>query len=416
MLEVYLIIYNLLFVLFLPLAALAMLFSNKHRKNFFYKLSERFAIYRPLYKNSKKTTIWIHCASLGEVRAVEPVLDGLKDYYIVLTTITKSGRQYAKKLQKADFVALLALDVYPIMRKAFNSIKPDMLVLVETELWASMLYIAARKNVKIITINARMSKQSYKSYRKLKFFWKGFTRLIGIIIARSKDDADRFNFLTDGSSNIIVSGNIKYDRNFATTAKRDNFLLNKDDFIFTAGSIRQGECEIIADVYNKIAPDFDKVKFFLAPRHLSTIENVMKILKDKHIKYSLFSAGDFGNNFILIDIFGKLNSVYSISDVCYVGGSMVSKGGQNPIEPAAYGKPVLFGKNMDNFKTEAENLVKADGALIVKNSGDLAEKIREFISNKHLSKTIGENALKAVNSQKGAVSFTIKKIKENLNA
>ncbi|GHT48163.1 3-deoxy-D-manno-octulosonic acid transferase [Endomicrobiia bacterium] len=416
MLEIYLIAYNILFVLSLPLIVFAIVFNNKHRKDFFYKLSERFAVYKPLGKNSKKTTIWIHCASLGEVIAVEPILNGLQDYYVVLTTITKSGRQYAQKLQKADFVTLLPLDIYPIMNKAFNSIKPDILVLVETELWATMLYTASHKNIKAIIINGRMSEQSYKSYKRLKFFWNRFVGLISIIIARSKDDADRFSFLTNGKSNIIVSGNIKYDSNFTTGSKRDCFLLSEDDFIFTAGSTRKGEDEIIADVYNKIIPDFSKIKFFLAPRHLSRIEDVIKILEDKHIKYSLFSTGDFSNNFILIDIFGELQSIYSISNVCYVGGSIVDKGGQNPIEPAAYGKPVLFGKNMGNFKTEAESLVKAFGALIVEDSDDLAKKIREFISNKQLSEAIGKNALKTVNSQKGVASFTIEKIKENLNA
>ncbi|GHT38637.1 3-deoxy-D-manno-octulosonic acid transferase [Endomicrobiia bacterium] len=416
MLEIYLIAYNILFVLSLPLIVFAIVFNNKHRKDFFYKLSERFAVYKPLGKNSKKTTIWIHCASLGEVIAVEPILNGLQDYYVVLTTITKSGRQYAQKLQKADFVTLLPLDIYPIMNKAFNSIKPDILVLVETELWATMLYTASHKNIKAIIINGRMSEKSYKSYKRLKFFWNRFVGLISIIIARSKDDADRFSFLTNGKSNIIVSGNIKYDSNFTTGSKRDCFLLSEDDFIFTAGSTMKGEDEIIADVYNKIIPDFSKIKFFLAPRHLSRIEDVIKILEDKHIKYSLFSTGDFSNNFILIDIFGELQSIYSISNVCYVGGSIVDKGGQNPIEPAAYGKPVLFGKNMGNFKTEAESLVKAFGALIVDDSDDLAKKIREFISNKQLSEAIGKNALKTVNSQKGVASFTIEKIKENLNA
>lgn len=416
MLEIYLIVYNILFVLSLPLIVFAILFNNKHRKDFFYKLLERFAVYKPLCKNSKKTTVWIHCASLGEVIAAEPILNGLQDYYVVLTTITKSGREYAQKLQKADFVTLLPLDIYPIMNKAFNSIKPNILVLVETELWATMLYTASHKNIKTIIINGRMSEKSYKSYKKLKFFWNRFVGLISVIIARSKDDADRFNFLTSSKSNVIVSGNVKYDSNFTTRSKRDDFLLSEDDFIFIAGSTRKGEDEIIADVYNKIVPDFSKIKFFLAPRHLSRIEDVIEILEDRHIKYSLFSTGDFSNNFILIDIFGKLQSVYSISDVCYVGGSIVDKGGQNPIEPAAYGKPVLFGKNMGNFKTEAESLVKAFGALIVEDSDDLAKKIREFISNKQLSETIGKNALKTVNSQKGVASFTIEKIKENLNA
>jgi 3-deoxy-D-manno-octulosonic-acid transferase len=416
MTKIFFVIYNILFVLFLPLIAAVVLFSNKYRKEFFYKLSERLAIYKPLNKKSK-TTLWIHCASLGEIRAVEPVLDGLgSKYYIVLTSTTKSGREYAQKLQKVDFVALLPLDIYPFMRRAFDIIKPDMLVLVETELWATMLYTAARRNVKVVTINGRMSAKSFEGYKKLKFFWTEFAGLIDVVIARSNDDAGRFAFLTNGKSKIVVSGNIKYDRDFTLNSKREDFSLGEEDFVFTAGSTREGEEEIISDVYNKIKSGFGRIKFFLAPRHLSRIKDIMKILEDKCIKYSLFSSGDFRNKFILVDVFGKLQSIYSVSDVCYVGGSIVNKGGQNPIEPAAYAKPVLFGKNMDNFKTESEILIKSGGALIVENACDLADKIRKFMSDKKFLESIGRSALEAVKSQNGAVYFTVKKIKENLDA
>ncbi|MDR3256833.1 MAG: hypothetical protein LBT18_04245 [Endomicrobium sp.] len=416
MIKFFLILYNVLFALSLPFIVFIVLFSSKYRKELFYKLHERFAIYNSLSKNTKKT-LWIHCASLGEVRAVDPILDELKDkYFIVLTSITKSGREYAQKLQKADFVALLPLDIYPVMCKAFDIIKPDMLILVETELWATMLYTAAYKNVKIITINGRMSAKSFRTYKKLKFFWNKFTRLINVVIARNKDDAARFIFLTDGKSKVIVSGNIKYDRKFMLTLKREEFFLNKEDFVFTAGSTREGEEEIIADVYNKISCGYSNVKFFLAPRHISRISNIIKILEDKHIKYSLFSSCDFKNKFVLVDIFGKLQSIYSVSDICYVGGSIVKKGGQNPIEPASYGKPVLFGKNMDNFKTESEILVKYGGALIVEDVNDLTEKLENFINDKVFLKDVGQNALKVVASQKGALAFTIEKIKESLDA
>ncbi|GHT09943.1 hypothetical protein AGMMS49532_09030 [Endomicrobiia bacterium] len=143
--------------------------------------------------------------------------------------------------------------------------------------------------------------------------------LIDVVIARSNDDAGRFAFLTDEKSKIVVSGNIKYDRDFILNSKREYFSLIGEDFVFTVGSIREGEEEIISDVYNKIKSSSGRIKFFLAPsRHLSRVKGIMKILEDKCIKYSLFSSGDFRNKFILVDVFRKLQSIYSVSDVCYV--------------------------------------------------------------------------------------------------
>lgn len=412
--KIYLFLYNALIIFALPLIVILFLFSKKYRKELFYKISERFACYNYSNLASKKKTVWIHCASLGEVRAVEPILDNLRDdYFIILTTLTKSGREYAVKLQKADFLALLPLDIYPITKRAFDIIKPDLLVLVETELWVSMLYTAAKCNTAIITVNGRISKKSFDNYKRLSFFWKKFVGLINVIIARSEDDADRFKHLAGEKSVVFVSGNIKYDRNFTSGVRRKEFLLKETDFVFTAGSTRGNEETVIADAYIKVGRNF---KIFLAPRHLARIPEVTKLLEDKSLKYSLFSENDFAGNFILVDVFGKLQNIYSISDVCYVGGSLVDKGGQNPIEPAAYGKPVLFGEYMDNFKTEAESLVKNNGAFIVKDSDDLASKIKEFMTNSSFLKRTGDNALKTVHDQKGAVSFTLAKLKEILDA
>ncbi|MDR1928648.1 MAG: hypothetical protein LBQ07_00975 [Endomicrobium sp.] len=416
MLKIYLIIYNLVIIIFSPIIVFFIIFfASGKKKEFLYKFLERFGIYNLKYKNSSKKTLWIHCASIGEVRAVESILDSFNDYYIILTLVTKSAREYAeKKLHKANFIAFLPIDFYPIMRKAFNTFNPIMLILVETEFWPSMLYIASHKNIKIITINGRISKKSFKIYKKLSFFWIRFIRLINVIIAKSEDDANRFRFLTNKNNEIVISGNIKYNKNITLNIKRCDYSLRKNDFVFVAGSTRKGEDEIIIDIYNEMSKKFDFIKFFLAPRHLSRISIISKVLKRKKIKFSFFSSKIFDNNFILVDIFGELQNIYFVSDVCYIGGSMVEKGGQNPIEPAAYGKPVLFGKNMYNFKVEAENLIKNGGGLIVKNSRDLFCKISEFILNKRLVLDIGQNALKTVKSQKDFVDFTIKKIKENL--
>ncbi|MDR1662804.1 MAG: hypothetical protein LBR59_00085 [Endomicrobium sp.] len=413
--KIYLILYNAVIIFVLPLIVVILfLFSKKYRKELFYKISERFAYYNCSNLDlKKKKTVWIHCASLGEVRAVEPILDNLREnFFIVLTTLTKSGREYAAKLQKVDFLALLPLDIYLITKRAFDIIKPNLFVLVETEFWVSMLYTAARRNIAIITINGRISEKSFDSYKCLRFFWGKFVGLINVIIARSEEDADRFKYLAGEKSVIFVSGNIKYDRNFTSGVKRKKFLLKETDFVFTAGSTRENEEAVIADAYIKIGRKF---KIFLAPRHIARIPEVAKLLEDKRLKYSLFSENDFIGNFVLVDIFGKLQNIYSISDVCYVGGSLVDKGGQNPIEPAAYGKPVLFGEYMDNFKTEARSLVKNNGAFIVKNSSDLANKIKKFMTNSSFLKCIGDNAFKTVYDQKGAISFTLAKLKEILD-
>ena len=440
MAKFFLFIYNFLFILLLiPASFFILIFSGKYRKEFFYKIPERLAMWpasgEPAFEKQSKKVIWIHCSSLGEVRAVEPILDALKqDFFIVLTAITKTGREYAQKIQKADFVSLIPLDIYPLMLKAFDRVKPDIFVLVETELWASMLYAARKRGVKTMTVNGRMSAKTFKVYGVFKFFWKHFISLIDVILARSREDADRFAVLAGNKSEIYVTGNIKYDRDFSASSDRSVFGLSKDDLVFTAGSTREGEEEIIADAYKKISLKYPAVKFFLVPRHIARLSKVEKILSSKNITYSLFSkpeagtlpeagpasgrepasAGGYENNFILVDVFGKLQNVYAVSDICYVGGSIVDKGGQNPIEPAAYGKPVLFGIHMDNFKSESEILVRYGGAITVFDANDIVLKIEKLLSNREFLEKTGQNALKAVNSQKGSVRLTVQKIKEFL--
>ncbi|MCL2335461.1 MAG: hypothetical protein FWC57_05295 [Endomicrobia bacterium] len=414
-------IYNLLFAAMLvPAALFLLLFSGKYRKEVFYKLSERFAFWNKLPRSEKKT-VWLHCASLGEVRAVEPLISGLSsDYFVVLTALTKTGREYAEKINKTGFSAFLPLDLYPLMCKAFKAIKPDLLVLVETELWPSMLYCAHKKGVKIMTINARMSEKTFKFYNFAGFFWRPFVRFIDIVLARNAGDAGRFARLAGGRTEVYVSGNIKYDRDFSVNASRKDFGLNDGDLVFSAGSTREGEEAAVAAAYKKLSEKYADIKFFMAPRHLSRIEKVKDILKAAGIKFSLFSdvllTKSAERGFILVDVFGKLQSIYAVSDICFVGGSIVEKGGQNPIEPAAYGKPVLFGRNMENFKTEAETLIKYGGGIIVSGADDLAVTADKLLSHKDLIAETGQNALKAVESQKGAVAITIKEIKRCMEA
>jgi 3-deoxy-D-manno-octulosonic-acid transferase len=213
---------------------------------------------------------------------------------------------------------------------------------------------------------------------------------------------------------IVVTGNIKYDRDFSIKPAREAMFFSADDLIFTAGSTREGEEELIAAAYKKVSKAYPAVKFICAPRHINRLPEITALLASQNIPYSLFSKPPYSSNFILVDIFGKLQNIYSISDICFVGGSLVDKGGQNPIEPAAYAKPVIFGKHMDNFKNEKRTLLIYGGALEV-SPQNLANSIIALFSNPAKLKDMAQKALYAVKSQGGAVSISIDKIKEMLD-
>jgi 3-deoxy-D-manno-octulosonic-acid transferase len=413
--KIFLFAYNLLFVFLIVISLIpAFILSRRFRREISYCLRERFAFISPIEKNGKKL-LWFHCASLGEVRAIEPILNKLKtNFSIFLTVATKSGREYTLKIDGINS-ALFPLDLYPLMLKTIDTIKPDMLIVVETEIWPSMLYSAHKRGVKIAVVNARMSDKTYRIYKKAAFFWKHFIGLIDIALARSKEDGDRFACFSSKKMRIFVTGNIKYDRDFSSGAARENMGFGDEDMIFTAGSVRGREVKIIGRVYKNISIKHPNIKFFLAPRHLDRLDEIKKLLSAMKIKFSLFSQGAKDSNFILVDVFGKLQDIYSISDICFVGGSIVNTGGQNPIEPAAYAKPVLFGENMDNFKTEAETLLAYGGAVKVSTTTALTRQILSLLEDRGALMDMGEKALYAVKSQRGAVSASIEKIKEILS-
>ncbi|MDR3049896.1 MAG: hypothetical protein LBV16_08730 [Elusimicrobiota bacterium] len=416
----FLFIYNVLFAVFLAiLIPFGLIFSSNFRRNFFYKTKERFAIW-DFKRSLLKKTLWFHCSSIGEVRAVEPLLYAFKDdkTQIVLTVATKTAREYAKNLKSIDFIALFPLDLYPLMSKAFEIINPVLFFPIETELWPSMFYSAHAKKIKIVGVNGRISEKTFKTYNKMSFFWSGFISFIDAVLARSEDDAKRYEALSKGKVKTFVTGNIKYDRDFSVGASRADFNLTEDDIVWTAGSIREDEIAAIIEVYKTLIKTYPNIKMFIAPRHIDKIENIKTALDRAKVPFTLFSSQlHKGIGFAaaaVVDVFGKLQDIYSISDLCFIGGSLIDKGGQNPIEAAAYSKPVLFGKYMDNFKMEAKLLTDSGGAIVVKNAADLAKISLNLLSDKQKLKDMGAKALHTVKSQKGSIQLTIEKIKEFL--
>ena len=413
MVQFFLVLYNLLLITFLiPILLVILLSGKRNRSEFLYCIGERLSVYKNINLDKNKKTVWIHCASLGEARAVEPMLDKLQSYNIVLTSITKSAREYLIQLKKANFVALAPVDIYPFVLSAVSKIKPDILVLIETEIWPSLIYSVKKSGASVVTVNGRISKTAFKYYKMTSLFWKKFINLTDAVLVRNEIDFKYFKEILGSQEKLKITGNIKYDRNWQSGALT-RAVLNYDeqDLIFVAGSTKAKEENILADVYLNLKNKYKNLKLIIAPRHITRIPEIENILKQKNIKYSLMSKG-VNEAVTLVDVFGKLQGLYSVADVVFVGGSLINSGGQNPIEPSAYAKPVIFGKYMFNFESEAALLKQNNAAFEVSDAKELEETVDKLLSDKNFCEQAGKNALAVVEEQKGNIDRNINLIKQ----
>ena len=416
MINILLIFYNCLLLIFLvPILLAIVLAGKKNRQEFFYCIKERLSCWNIPQLDKTKKTVWIHCASLGEAKAVEPMIPYLQDNNIIVSTITKSAREYVAKIKGISYFALAPVDVYPFIAKILKIVKPNVLILIETEFWPSMITCANKIGTKIITVNGRISKGAFPYYRITKFFWKPFLSLIDYISVRNEHDYNRFVALTDKKEKVGITGNIKYDRDFASeTIKKEDLFFNLNDLILTAGSTREGEEETVINVFIRLKERFGNLKLIIAPRHISRVNEISGLIKKKDLTFELFSKlTDSKKDVIIIDVFGKLQTIYSISDIVFIGGSIVNKGGQNPIEAAAYSKPIIFGKYMYNFENESASL-KNNGAFEVNTKKEFFDISTKLLSDTKFRQDVGNKALEVVKSQKGAIEKNIKIIKEYL--
>ena len=409
-------LYNLLlFLLFIPVVFLLLLRTKDKVGSFFVQIKERFCWSNFNLSESKKV-LWVHCSSLGEVRAVEPLLKALNNYSIHLTTLTISGKNYAIDNSVCSSVSLAPADFTFVANKFVRKLKPAALVIVETELWPGIIYAAKKFGAKVLLVNARLSEKSFPTYKRTSFFWRKVLSRIDYFQARYKSDCERFISLGVPKEKISVSGNIKYDRDFSNfTLGKENLGFTSEDVVLVAGSVRLGEEELFLNAWLNALKENKNLKLVFAPRHLDNLPAIYELLNKNNLSFIKYTNVNFTKavscSVIVLDIFGELQKLYSIADLAFVGGSLIRKGGQNPIEPAAYSVAVLFGESMENFLPEANLLIEAGGALQVRNVDELAKKILDLSLNLELRKKIGQSARDAVTLQRGALNKAIELIK-----
>jgi len=364
--------------------------------------------------------IWFHAASVGEVKALAAILPKLKvlkpNFSIAVSVMTKTGKKQAREsLSRADFIFYLPLDFPFILKKVFKKLKPSLLVLVETELWPNLIRQARNHGCKLSLINGRLSKKSSKRYLKLKSFFSLVLSHFDQFLMQSSEDAKRLWNIGGVESRTEIVGNLKFDRallginGLDKTFLRKNIGLSETDRLITAGSTHPEEEKVILSAFKRLKQEHKRLVLLLAPRHLSRVGEIEEFLSEFRLAYIRKSKIKEDKRFevILLDTMGELENLYSISEVAFVGGSLVPTGGHNILEPASYGIPVLFGPHTDNFKTAADLLLKSGGGIMVKDQEELYQKMSFLLKEDSLRKELGRKAKEALLSQVGTSYKTV---------
>ena len=414
-------IYNLLWpiglLLFLPRYLVKMFRRGGYREKF----GQRFGIYdRHLCARLYwKKPIWLHAVSVGEVTIALKLSGQIRslkpDQHFVLTTTTTTGFAFANK-NAPDWIDVMysPLDFWPIMHRAFDSLRPTKIVLVEAEIWPNMVAEADARKIPITLVNARLSPRSERRFRTFRRFIAPTFRLLDRVCVQNSQDIEKWKAFGVEEARLSHIGSIKYDpedvRVNPKVARETlaGFGLEKRTVIF-GGSTHAGEEKILGEVFRALRRDFVDLLLVVAPRHTERTAEVQRELTEIDFQIALRSqppAADPFLNCLLIDTTGELHDWYGVATLVFIGKSLVASGGQNPAEAILAGKPVVFGPHMENFAALAKSLVEQNGAIQVNSPTDLRRTITHLLANPDEREKIVENARRVLEAHRGATVRT----------
>jgi 3-deoxy-D-manno-octulosonic-acid transferase len=380
----------------------------------------------PFSKGGLGGIIWVHAVSVGEVMAALPLLKSLRKRYIskniILSTITDTGQKVAReRAPEGTMIVYLPFDITSILNAVLKKTRPEILIVIETELWPNMFRVFRENGVPVILLNGRISENSFKGYKKISFFMKKVLSYVDFFGMQGEDCAERIRSLGVNSSRVANLGNFKFDaRPPSQIPEWTNKIRGP---VITAGSTHEGEEEFLTSIYIELKKDFPDLNFIIAPRHPERFKGVEDMLGSKGIPFikrsefrtsnppipPLVKGGDGGfselqvlkGKLILLDSVGELSAIYGISDIAIIGKSFKGYGGQNPLEPACWGKPILCGPHMENFPVIKD--FYEVGAAIEVNEEELYSKLKELLLSPDRAKEIGSRAQELHRKNAGAV-------------
>jgi len=420
-------LYNILLTFFLLLAIPYVLLLGLLQKRFRKSLPQRMGFFQ---SSSFKRPVWVHAASVGEVRCSIPLLRKIKKEFahskIILTTMTSTGNETAKTyLPEADQVLFIPIDHPLVIRRAIEKIQPSLLLIAETELWPNLLRACGKKGIPIVLFNGRISQKSFRRYLFFKFFFKECLKYISRFLMQTEEDRNRIIEMGGEPQKSKAVGNLKFDQAFpsftseAISEMVKSLGLRGNENILIAGSTHSGEEEILVSLYKELKKIDPHLVLILAPRHLERMEEVEKILKKEFLPWQrktsfLLRGGgpdQEQSRIILLDTMGELIGLYSLGTLVFVGGSLVPVGGHNPLEPLLFRKCVLFGPHMFNFLEISNRLIEMGGAIQVSGKEDLLSQTKRLLLDKEEQKEIGEKGYRFLQKHQGATERVFDEIR-----
>jgi len=412
MFVLYNILQLLLLAVFFPFLTLFVLCSPKYRNRTPARLSVGLTRTLSAPGFSGKT-IWLHALSVGEVTSAVPLVTGLRKSYpdsrIVVSVTTRTGRQVADRLllKLADHIIDGPLDILPVVSRFVKQIHPSLFILVETDFWPNILLHMHHKNIPTILVNGRVSQKAMAGYRRLRFFFHPIFQSFSFLCMQTQHDRNNMQDLGLSPEKLRTLGNLKFDtaadKNNPASLASDGFL-PKDRIILICGSTHPGEEEIVMDCYLKVRTNNPELFLIIAPRDTSRAAEIRSLAAARGLSVILRSdmRATVADIFIL-DTIGELIDFYARSDIGFVGGSLVNRGGHNPIEPAAMALPVVFGPNMQDFSEIADALIDTGGASQVSGPDELTECLSRLLISPEQRSRQGLAAQQCVAGQRGVI-------------
>jgi 3-deoxy-D-manno-octulosonic-acid transferase len=403
------------FLLLIPYYGFKILVTGKYRQSIRQKLGVIPGETISALKGHPR--IWIHAVSVGEVTAAAPIVAALRGKLpqagIVLSTGTETGQAIARKLiPQATAFMFFPLDLFPVVKKVIDRIAPDIVVLTETELWPNFLRHCMKRRIPAVMVNGRISPRSYRRYARTSFFWREVLKSVLEIGVISAVDRERILAIGAPAANVRVMGNAKYDSLASRVSgeawfrKAAQMKMTPETRVFVAGSTHEGEEAIVLTVYRALLQEWPDLRLIVVPRHPERGKAVRDLVTAQGLTGVLLSeiqaGGEPDRGVVVVDVIGELFGLYSLASVVYCGGSLVAKGGQNILEPAAWGKVVFYGPSMEDFLDEKVLLEEAGSGIPVRNAAELLEGMKALLSDPAELTRRGAEGQKRVMSSRGA--------------
>ena len=413
------VLYSVLIVLFFLIMSPYFLYQGIRHRKYFASLPQRLG-YMPLSFNfDGDDSIWIHAVSVGEVLTARALLPQLRERYprlrIFLSTTTRTGQQVARNLEHVDEVFYFPFDLRRIMKRTVALVKPRLFIMMETEIWPNLLRVCHEEGVRTVLVNGRISARSFPRYRLVRAFFRRVLTHVDRLCMQSEESARRIVEMGADRDRVTVTGSLKFDSlEIPGAAVGDRgrnrvlryFRMSAGRPVVIAASTLKGEEEPVLDAFQRIRATWGNALLIIAPRKPERFDEVEKLARRGGMRVArrtdLPVDAEPRVDIVILDTIGELAQLYQVATAVFVGGSLADAGGHNILEPAVFGKPIVFGPHMHNFAEISRTFLDNRGAIQIRSAAELESTLVDLLSDPVKRASLGAAARALVEANRGA--------------